>query len=85
MIQKLNSLARMDVVSRSYGYAIGTMIAVMTVMNQHTCAAKETAQRDGNDVQDNRTIDASRNGYSVMGKMVTIQQDIIIAIVFEQF
>lgn len=41
-------------------------------MNQLTCVAKEIAQLDGNDAQDNQTIDAFQNGYSAMEKMVTI-------------
>lgn len=41
-------------------------------MSQRTCVAKEIAQLDGNDAQDNQTIDAFQNGYSAMEKMVNI-------------
>lgn len=52
----------------------------MTIlMSQLTCVVKEIAQLDGNDAQDNRTIDAFQNGYSVMEKMVNI----LIAIDFD--
>lgn len=44
----------------------------MILMSPRTCVVKEIARLDGNDAQVNRTIDAFRNGYSVMEKMVNI-------------
>lgn len=42
----------------------------MIRMSQLTCAANATVLLDGNDAQDNRTIDAFQNGCSVMEKMI---------------
>lgn len=53
----------------NYGCVILTTIVVMIPMSQHTCAVKEIVQQDGRDVQDNQTIVAFQNGYSVMAKM----------------
>lgn len=37
-------------------------------MNQLTCVVKEIVLQDGVDAQDNQTIDAFQNGFSVMAK-----------------
>lgn len=43
-----------------------------TQMSQLTCAVNETAPLDGNDAQDNQTIDAFQNGCSAMVKMIAV-------------
>lgn len=69
---KLNSAARTVVAFRNCGCAISTMIAVMILMNQLTCAVKEIVQQDGGDAQDNRTTAAFPNGSSVMEKTIVV-------------
>lgn len=68
--QTPNSPARTDAAFPNYGCAISTMIAVMTLMNQHTCVVKRIVRLDGEDALASLTTDAYQNGCSVMEKTI---------------
>lgn len=68
--QKLSLVARMAVAYPNYGCAILIMIVEMILMNPLTCAVKEIARLDGEDVLANLTTDVFQNGYSVMERMI---------------
>lgn len=67
---KPNLAARTAVAFQNCGCATLTTIAVMTLMNQLTCAVSETARQDGRDAPASLTIVASRNGFSAMERTI---------------
>lgn len=60
----------MDDALPNCGCAISITIAVTIPMNRRTCVVNATVPPAGNDVPDNRTTDAYRNGCSAMARTI---------------
>lgn len=72
MILRPNSVARTADAFRNCGCVTLITIVVMTQMNRLICVAKRIVQLAGRDALGNQTIDASRNGFSAMAKMIVV-------------